>query len=228
MSANSTRGRGYLAAMLSATRCVYLSGLGTGTRSAKADALANWLEPRGVPLQVVDLRVPDFRAMRVPAMVEAATAALGGPGDRVVVIGTSLGGYVAARLVTEPRVAGVLLLAPVLEAGVVGAGHPGLARGWRALGWVPWWDKTERRVRAVGASLLDDLDTLAPPPPPGQTPVAIVHGRADRQVRVASSRRYAATHPGVVLAEVDDGHDLLASMSAVVGQLQLLLPCHLA
>jgi hypothetical protein len=55
---------------------LYLSGLGTGFRSVKGRALAGRLSERGVELDCVDLRVPEFERMRVGAMMAQALAAL--------------------------------------------------------------------------------------------------------------------------------------------------------
>ncbi len=210
--------------MAPVTRWLYLPGLGTGTRSVKGDAIGQWLSARGEVLETVDLRQPDFSGMRLPAMLDAARGALGGPGDRAILIGTSLGGYIAARLAAEdPRVAALVLLAPALDLADTVDRQPWGRRVWEALGWIPWRDKTEGRLRPLGVALLHDLACAPVPEAPRAAPVLIVHGLADRRLDVEGSRRWAATRPGVRLVEVPDGHDLYASLPVLLAELEHFL-----
>lgn len=49
-------------------------------------------------------------------------------------------------------------------------------------------------------------------------PTRIVHGTRDAVVPVGSSRRYAAARPHVTLVEVDDAHELAASLDLVAAE----------
>src|SRR5688572_23811736 len=92
-------------------RLLYLHGFASGPRSAKGTAFDAHFTPRGVPVERLDLRVPSLEHLRLSAMLEVTRAAIGGPGDRAVIVGSSLGGLTAARLAErDPRVSGLILL----------------------------------------------------------------------------------------------------------------------
>lgn len=211
-----------------ADRWIHLPGLGTGVRSTKGAELARRLSARGIRLDTVDLRVPDFPGMRLPSMLGAARAALGPPGTRAVVFGTSLGGHLAVRLAREDRrVVALVLFSPALDLAAIREAHPWPCRMWRTAGWIPWWDKTERRHRPLGAALLADLID-ARTPPPVAVPTLVVHGLRDTLVPVAGSRSWVSGDARVRLLEVDAGHDLAAALPEVMTEVEDFLDPWLA
>ncbi len=210
--------------MRAVSRWLYLPGLGTGVRSVKGAAVGQLLSSWGHTLETVDLRVPDFRTMGPTAMVAAARAAIGGPADRAILFGTSLGGYVAAQVAAEdPRVAAVVLYAPALELGRLRAQRPFGTWLWEQVGWVPMRDKTEARLRPLGVDFLHDVDRIGATPPDIKAPLLLVHGTHDETVDVGVSRRYAAAHPEVRFLELADGHNLFASMPTVLAETEAFL-----
>ncbi|HEU4535605.1 MAG TPA: hypothetical protein VFS00_15865, partial [Polyangiaceae bacterium] len=59
--------------------------------------------------------------------------------------------------------------------------------------------------------------------PDVRVPCLIVHGRRDDVVDVELSRRWAAGKPHVRLVEVDDGHELTASLDLIVREADAFL-----
>ncbi|GIX10466.1 alpha/beta hydrolase [Elioraea sp.] len=86
----------------------------------------------------------------------AAIAALGGP---VVVVGHSLGGLVAQMLLGDPRIRGLVLLAPVPPEGLAGANwrlaftDPVL---WQEVARMPWADAAGTRPVRLRSALFSD------------------------------------------------------------------------
>jgi hypothetical protein len=76
----------------------YLHGFASSSKSTKAAYLAGKLRPYGIPLHTPDFNEPDFSTLTVTRMVEQVTAAISVlPEGPVVLIGSSLGGFVAVQ-----------------------------------------------------------------------------------------------------------------------------------
>jgi pimeloyl-ACP methyl ester carboxylesterase len=202
---------------------LYLSGLGTGFRSVKGRALAGRLSERGVELECVDLRVPEFERMRVGAMIAQALAALS-DAECAVVIGTSFGGLIAALLAAQdPRIEALVLFAPALHAGELRSRYPVTTWAWERVGWLPLWDKTEGRLRRVDAGLLRELDRLGRWTPEVRVPTLLVHGTRDWLVPASVSRQLASGRPNVRLVEYVDDHKLRTFLPAAVAEAERFL-----
>jgi uncharacterized protein len=201
-------------------RHLYLHGFASGPSSKKGLAFAAHFAARGRELERLDLRVPSFEHLRLSAMIEATGAAIGGPGDRAVVIGSSLGGLTAARLAErDPRVRALVLLAPAFQ----------LARrwreslgddfeAWRRTGWREVPDYTTGGTARVDFGFALDAERVDVGLPDVTVPTLILHGRADDVVPIERSRELAAGRPHVRLVELDDGHELVASLPALLAE----------
>jgi len=204
-------------------RLLYLHGFGSGPRSAKGVAFADHLARRGIALDCLDLRVPSLPHLRLSAMIERTRQAIGGPGDRAVLIGSSLGGLTAARVAErDPRVVAVVLLAPAFH----------LIQRWRALpGWDDWqrtgWrefhDYQERRPARVDFGFAEDAMAIDTDAPDLRVPALILHGVDDDVVPIAGSRALAAARPNVQLIELPDGHTLIASLPRLLEEVDRFL-----
>lgn len=200
-------------------RFLYLHGFASSPSSRKAMAFERHYAPRGVALDRLDLRVPTFPDLRLSAMIEVTRQAIGGERDRAVVIGSSLGGLTATRTAErEPRVAALVLMAPAFQ----------LAQRWRGqLGEEAWatWERTnalEVTDRATGKpahvpfDFIIDILSIDQDFPDIRIPTLIVHGVNDDVVPVEHSRRFAAGKRHVRLVEVDDDHELAASIPRIL------------
>jgi pimeloyl-ACP methyl ester carboxylesterase len=202
-------------------RWLYLHGFASGPESQKGRALAARFAKRGIALERLDLRVPSLEHLRLSAMLETVTAALGGPRDRAVVFGSSLGGLTALRVAeAEPRVFALVLLAPALDLAARWAARLGDAelRAWRETGWLAIDDHAEKRRARVDFGFLEDcarLDRERGVWPDVRVPTLIVHGRADDVVDIELSRAFARGKRHVRLVEVDDGHELSSSIERI-------------
>jgi len=97
-------------------RWLYLHGFASGPASTKGVRLANHFHGLGVKLERLDLRAPSLERLSFPAMRGVVLDALGGPRDRAIVFGSSLGGLTAARVAEDdPRVCALVLLAPAFR-----------------------------------------------------------------------------------------------------------------
>jgi uncharacterized protein len=210
-------------------RLLYLHGFASGPGSKKGVAAAERLARRGAALERLDLRVPSLAHLSLGRMIEVTRAAIGGPRDRAILIGSSLGGLVAARLAEdEPRVCALVLLAPAFrfaERWRARLGAAGWAR-WMRDGWLEIHDHATggaARVHADLAREAEALDAAGDGWPDVRVPTLILHGAADEVVPVAASRTFAAGRRHVRLIELADGHELLATLPRVLDELEAFL-----
>ena len=200
---------------------LYLHGFASSPASTKARAFATWAAGHGAPLEVLDLRVPSFEQLLLSAMQErviAAIDAVGGPRARVALIGSSLGGLTACRVAAaDPRVAAVFLMAPAFQIATRWEARIGSEawRSWKETGFIEVDDYATKQRARVHWGFVDELARLATelgPWPDVRVPVRIVHGTRDDVVDVELSREWSRGKPHVRLIEVDDGHELGASI----------------
>lgn len=203
-------------------RALYLHGFASGPRSTKGVRLEELFAPRGVTLERLDLRRPSLEELSFAAMEAELVRALAATGARVV-MGSSLGGLTAARVAErDARVERLVLLAPAFQ----------LAARWRARmgeeAWARWTapggqlpidDYAERgrrtTVHGAFARELEARDAADGGWPVVRAPTLIIHGRGDDTVDISVSREFARRTPGARLVEVDDGHELTASVERI-------------
>ncbi len=202
-------------------RFLYLHGFASGPASAKGVATEKHFAARGVHVERLDLRLPSFEHLRVSAMIEHVRQAIG-PSARAVLFGSSLGGYVASRVAAQDsRVASLVLMAPAFRLFRRWRERLGPAewRAWEQTGWLEVDDFAEKKKGRVDFAFVEDaeaLDAKDGGSPDVRVPTLIVHGTRDDTVDVQVSREFAAGKPHVRLIEVDDGHDLMASLPLIL------------
>ena len=202
-------------------RLAYLHGFGSSPKTHKGVVLADALAKRGETLQRPDLNRPSFAKLS-PAAALAEIDAMDSrtPGDPWQIMGSSMGGYLAARWAElNPRKVGKLvLLCPGFELAqrwpeIVG---PAKMEEWRRSGELPFMDFATGKPVGVHYGFYEEGRTL-PPRPAVPCETLIFHGRRDPTVPIEISRGYAAEHPkNVRLVELDDVHELVSSLDVIV------------
>jgi pimeloyl-ACP methyl ester carboxylesterase len=203
----------------------YLHGFVSSPVGGKAQLFAQRLAAAGVSLHAPDLNEPDFRTLtttRMIAQVEAAMAAL--PPGPVVLVGSSLGGFVAwhvaARAETGAsarRVDRLVLLAPAFDFGEMGFAELG-AEGMRR------WEDTDAlelmhhgygAPRTIGFDLVRDARRYDSRAATVTIPVLVFQGRRDDLVDPRMVEAFAAARPNIRLRLLDDDHRLQASLPII-------------
>ncbi|HET7504091.1 MAG TPA: YqiA/YcfP family alpha/beta fold hydrolase [Kofleriaceae bacterium] len=204
-------------------RVLYLHGFASSPRSAKAMAFADHFARRGIELERLDQRVPSLPHLRLSAMIAAVEHAIGGPRDRAVVLGSSLGGLTAARVAErDPRVTALVLLAPAFELIARWRQLPGWD-DWQRLGWREIFDFDTRQPARIDFAAAEDVMAVDVGTPDVRVPTLIVHGTHDEVVPIELSRTFARGRRHVRLVELDDGHDLLASLPRMFDEVDRFL-----
>jgi uncharacterized protein len=187
---------------------VYLHGFASGPASTKAQFFKAQLADRGIELAIPDL-APDFTHLTISSMLAIVEPLVARePG---VLIGSSLGGYVAALTAARhpERVRGLVLFAPAFDfAGLWEASiGPAAVARWRERKILPVHHYGRGRKELLSVELLDDARRYPDEPdPPG--PALIFAGRHDQSVPLAAVERFARRRPERTLIVHESGHEL--------------------
>jgi hypothetical protein len=194
---------------------VYLHGFASGPSSAKAVFLKAKLAEREVDLFVPDLNEGDFAGLTVTRILAHLARLLAGA-RRVILFGSSLGGYAAAlHAARDPeRVVAAVVLAPAF-----GFGRRFLERlppEVRAAGELEVYHYATGQPAHIKTAIFEDA-LRYPEEPDVRCPVLDIHGRFDESVPVAISEAFAAKRPNVRLVILEDDHQIKtrASLDAI-------------
>ncbi len=197
----------------------YLHGYASGPTSFKGQQLASVWSARGATLHIPDLNRPSLERLTYTGMLEAFDdfVASRPPETRWRLIGSSMGGLIASRWaeLNSERIDRLVLLAPGFDL----PNHwrqqlgPDGVDEWQQRGYVENPDPNATPSQIHWGLMADAL--TFPPFPPVACPTLLLHGRHDETVPIAGSRRYADRHPKVELVELDDDHQLLATLDEV-------------
>jgi uncharacterized protein len=205
---------------------LYLHGFASGPRSTKGVAFEQHFEARGRAIdhsfERLNLRVPSFEHLRLSAMIATVQAAIG---ERAILIGSSLGGLTASRVAErDPRVVALVLMAPAFQ----------LASRWRTMlgpdfdrwkesGWREVTDFTTGQPARVDFGFFEDVSAIDVGFPDVRVPTLILHGTGDDVVPVSHSRAFAEGKSHVRVVELDDNHELVASLPTILAETDAFL-----
>lgn len=193
---------------------------------------------RGVDLDALDLRRPSMEHLRLSAMIAHVRERIDGTGEgrpggadreRAVLFGSSLGGLTACRVAErDARVCALVLLAPAFGLAARWRERLGPAQWerWRTSGSIEVDDHATGGKARVDYGFVDEIERIDAADggwPDVRVPVLIVHGRSDDAVPVERSRAFAAGRRHVRLVEVDDGHELTASLDRIATEADAFL-----
>lgn len=215
--------------MTSGPRLLYGHGFGSSRASHKGVALAAHFAGRGLHLELLDLRRPNLEHLRLSAILDAIQAAIGGPSERAVLFGSSLGGLAACRVAErDPRVCALVLLAPAFR----------IIERWRARlgedGWRRWRDDdafevtdyATKRPTRIDFGFAEDaaaIDAAGDGWPDVRVPTLVIQGTADDTVDPGLARAWSAGKRHVRHVEVEDGHELAASLPRIIAEVDAWL-----
>ena len=204
---------------------IYLHGFASGPTSTKARYFARRFAEAGVAVEVPALDGGDFENLTITGQLAIMEELAGG--KPVCVMGSSMGGYLAALYASlHPETAKVVLLAPAFcftRRWPSSLGEQRLA-DWRRSGRMTLFHYGEQREREIGYGLHED-GTRYPDYPDFSQPALIIHGAHDDVVPADYSRHFAATHPNVILHVVESGHELTDQLEFMWQEMNRFLLC---
>ena len=196
------------------TPLVYLHGFSSSPGGNKGSFTRQWAEACGIPFHAPDLNLPTFEALTLTAQVEAVEALLRRLPEPPVLVGSSLGGFIATAVAQRGTpLRSLLLLAPAIHFARRRLSSPAWA-GYRERGELEVFHFGAGQTLRLGPELLQDLPNwLEDDRWRIAAPTVILHGRLDESVPLGESEAYRDRNPGAVLHVLEDDHGLLAPAS---------------
>lgn len=203
---------------------LYLHGFASSPASSKATFFRDRFAACGMHMECLDLNLPDFSTLTVSRMLqqlEDRIAAL--PPGEVVLIGSSLGGFVAIEAAARGAsdavhpVSQLVLLAPAVELEWEKWSELGFAGvdGWRNAGTIEVFHYAVDEPRELEFDFYEDAIRYRPSIRLLPQPILIFQGRQDESVSPEIVERFAAAQPHATLYLVEDGHQLKNSLEFI-------------
>jgi pimeloyl-ACP methyl ester carboxylesterase len=211
-------------------RVLYLHGFGSSASSSKATFFGKKLrEEAGITLETPDLNEPDFSTLTVTRMVDQVVRMLDAApeADRTVLIGSSLGAFVAVQMaVARPDlVHRLILLAPALDfsdSGLRGPGGADVAE-WKRNGSLSVFHHGYGRMMPIHYGLYEDARRYNAMHARIDTPTLVFQGRGDTAVDPVTVEQWSRAQPNVELHMLDDDHQLTASVEYIWREMRRFL-----
>jgi uncharacterized protein len=200
-----------------AVSVLYLHGFASSPQSSKATFLKDRFAERGVSMHTPDLNLPDFSTLTVSRMLDQVGETIDAlPPGPIVVIGSSLGGFVAVLTAVQypDRVQSLVLLAPALDFGPTAPQGLSLA-DWRRAGTLNVYHYAYGRPLPIHYALYEDAARYDAMKADLSMPILVFQGKNDEAVDPATVEAWSRRRPNVQLHMVDDDHQLSHSLDDI-------------
>jgi pimeloyl-ACP methyl ester carboxylesterase len=189
-------------------RIIYLHGFASSPQSKKAQFFRGRFASQGVNLEVPDLSPDGLEVLTISSQLRILESTV--KGQPVSLVGSSMGGYLAALYASRhPEVETLVLMAPAFHFAQRWPDRigPAQAAKWKSDGYLEMADYRTGGVARVGYGLIEDAEAY-PALPSFAQPALLFHGTRDEVVDYRASVGYASAHPNVHLQLFDAGHEL--------------------
>ena len=193
-------------------RIVYLHGFASGPMSTKAQFFRSKFAEEGIPCEIPRLDEGNFETLTVSGQLGVIDRAVAG--ENVILMGSSLGGYMAALYAARhENVQRLVLLAPAFQFPSRWRSRftPEDFASWKTSGVRNFFHYAFKDNRALGYAFVEDA-TAYEDDPDFRQQALVVHGLHDDVVPVDASQSFARSHPNVELVVIESGHELTDSL----------------
>ena len=198
-------------------RYLYLHGFASSPASTKARVFRERIAAAGFEITVPALDEGDFTTLTVTRQLDVVRRAVDRTPGPVRLIGSSMGGYLAALVAsTDPRVESLVLMAPAFEMRARWMARHGPERlaEWKRAGTALTFHYAYGEERSIGYGLFEDLERHDPRPRI-RVPALVFMGRRDETVDPAAVERWASENASARLVWLDAGHELTDQIEAI-------------
>lgn len=199
---------------------IYLHGFASSPGSKKAKVFKNRFDSDSISLIVPDLEGGDFQRLTLTKQLKIIDDCMGQyPGERFGLIGSSMGGYLAALMAqTREDVAAMYLMAPGFN----------FLKRWRSRvqghlkgsnvipDLIPVYHYRYNKDMLLSTDIFRDAEKWDLLGLDRKISTRIVHGVHDDTVDILESRKFAEAHPECHLKELDSDHQLLSHIDWIV------------
>jgi pimeloyl-ACP methyl ester carboxylesterase len=191
------------------SRIVYLHGFASGPTSKKAQFFRERFAELGIGLEIPDLAEGKFEQLTITGQLQVIERAC--RGEPVSLIGSSMGGYLAALYAARhPETEKLVLMAPAFcfaSRWPETLGDEAMER-WKHTGVLPVFHYGEGREMALGYQLMEDASQYEAYPR-FQQPTLVFHGTNDSVVPPGYSIAFCQQNLTARLRLMESDHELL-------------------
>jgi len=191
------------------SRIVYLHGFASGPGSKKARFFRERFSELGIGIEVPDIAEGNFERLTISGQLKVIERT--SRGEPVVVIGSSMGGYLAALFAARhPEVEKVVLMAPAFCFSKRWPQTLGAAamEQWKRTDVLKVFHYSEGRDADLGYQLIEDAQQYEDYPAFEQ-PALVFQGKNDTVVPPEYAVRFAELHAGTQLHLMESDHELV-------------------
>jgi pimeloyl-ACP methyl ester carboxylesterase len=194
---------------------LYLHGFASGPSSFKARYFSRRFAELGIRLIVPALDEGDFEHLTVTRQRVLIERLTGGAPSPLVIIGSSLGGYLAALHASAHPVDALVVMAPAVDYARRLETRSGQEfERWRQTGFVEVDHYGTGRRERLSFDLIRDAPNHEPFPGVS-APALVLQGRTDEVVPLAIVESWVKQQPNAKLVVYDSGHELTAVVDAM-------------
>ncbi len=191
---------------------IYLHGFLSGPDSQKGLYLQKRFRELDVDLHVPDLNAGNFERMTISSQMEVISETIEGLTGDVTLLGSSLGGYLAAlTAMKQARVKKLVLMAPAFD--FMTRYIQRLPRStlvkWKETGFIELYHYHHREKRRLGYGMVEDARRYRDLKIGNSQPALLIHGLRDESVPYRVSIEYLSAHPSAELLLLPSDHGLL-------------------
>jgi len=194
------------------SRFIYLHGFASSPASTKARFFRGRFEQLGIALEVPDLAELNFTGLTLTSQLKVIDRLA--CGEPLTLIGSSMGGYLAAIYAARhAEVEKLVLLAPAFSfrkrwTEMLG---PATIERWKESGRMDVFHYALGRNEPLGYQLMEDADQYEDYSDCRQ-PALILQGRNDTVVPPEYAEEFARRHPQTLLRLLDTDHEMLNAL----------------
>ncbi len=206
---------------------LYLHGFASSPTSNKANHILNFLKNKDIKFYVPDLNCGDFTNVTLTKMLNAIIKSISGIEGKFIIVGSSLGGYLASLYAenTPKPPEKMLLLAPGFNLYNLfrnWLGDTGI-KEWELNGFFNFMHYSYKRELPLSYAFYRDLEIHTDIPVIKNISIHIIHGTEDNVVPPSITKKFIKKNPEATVEFVKDTHELPNSIQLILRRIKEMI-----